>query len=131
LPFRFDKSEHLVWLFQDCEYYEIRRHSHYEAGSHGVSFRIAKGVYYRVGAIRGRRITTENFQAIDSGKCAITTRHIYFGGSAKSFRVRLDKIVSCELMSNGILFYKDGANPKPQGISLEDPIFAANLISAL
>lgn len=131
LPFRLVKDEYLVWLFEGCGYFEMTRRSHYQAGSRGVSVRIAKGVYYRVGSARGQRITTENFEETDSGTFAITNKHILFNGSRKTFRIRLEKLISCELMANGILFYKDAANPKPQGISLSDPLFAANLLAAL
>lgn len=130
-PFLLAKDEKVIWLFQDCDYYELRRFSHYEGGSRGVSVRLAKGVYYRFGAFRGQKITTENFEITDHGIFAVTNKHVQFKGSKKGFRIRLNKLISCEMMDNGILFYKDGANPKPQGVTVNDPWFAANLISSL
>jgi hypothetical protein len=131
LPFLLAKDERIVWLFANCDYYEMRRNSHFVAGSHGVSVRLMRGVYYRVGATRGKTITTEDFAIVDKGAFAITNKHIFFSGSSKSFRVRLNKLVSCECTSDGIIFRKDGANPKPQGVGVDDPWFAANLISHL
>ena len=52
LPFNFQKSESLVWAFSNVKYYEKRTRREYVGGSHGVSIRIAKGVYYRVGQFK-------------------------------------------------------------------------------
>ena len=45
LPFNFQKTEKLVWLFSDVIYYEDRTRRTYVGGSQGASFRVAKGVY--------------------------------------------------------------------------------------
>src|SRR5207249_3457060 len=47
LPFNFQRSETLGWLFNDVPYYEERTRTRYVGGSDGMSFRVAKGIYYR------------------------------------------------------------------------------------
>jgi hypothetical protein len=58
LPFNFQKSEALIWVFNNVAYLEEKTRRQYVGGSHGMSFRIAKGVYYRVGSFRGRPVET-------------------------------------------------------------------------
>jgi len=55
-PFNFQKNEKLVWLFQEVAYYEQKTRKQFVGGSQGFSMRIAKGVYYRVGAFRGEAV---------------------------------------------------------------------------
>ncbi len=53
LPFNLQKTEKLVWVFQDVDYYEEKTRTQYDGGSQGVGIRIAKSMYYKVGAFRG------------------------------------------------------------------------------
>ncbi len=45
LPFNFQKTEKLVWVFPNTKYSEDRRRRHFEGGHQGVSIRIARGLY--------------------------------------------------------------------------------------
>jgi hypothetical protein len=45
-----------------------------------VSFRIAKGVYYRAGGFRGQPVETTERLHIDTGVPVVTTKHLFFGG---------------------------------------------------
>lgn len=75
----------------------------YQAGSRGVSFRIMKGVSYRVGATRGRMVTVgSEVVAIDDGVLSVTSRRVVFSGGAKTLEFRYDKLVGLELFSDGI-----------------------------
>lgn len=75
LPFNFQKSEALIWVFNNVAYLEEKTRRQYVGGSHGMSFRIAKGVYYRVGSFRGRPVETTEVIRIDTGILAVTTKH--------------------------------------------------------
>ena len=63
LPFNLQKSESLVWVFQDVDYYEEKTRTEYRGGSRGVSIRVMKGVYYRVGDFKGKRVQTQETRA--------------------------------------------------------------------
>ena len=78
LPFNLQKSEKLVWLFKDVDYYEQRVKREFVGGHHGVSLRIAKGVYYRTGAFRGKPIEKVETLFMGNGLLGITNKHIYF-----------------------------------------------------
>lgn len=84
----------------------------YEGGSQGFSFRIAKGVSYRVGNHRGRMITDKTLVAVSGGELMITSKRILFKGSVKSFDIRLDKIMSTSFLDDGIVF-TTGSREKP------------------
>jgi hypothetical protein len=128
LPFNFQRKEKLIWAFNDVMYYEDRTRRRYTGGSRGVSIRIAKGVYYRVGSFRGHPIETTERIHVDTGILAVTTKHLYFYGPRKSFRIRFDKIVSFTPYSDGIGIQRDAATAKPQIFVTGDGWFTYNLL---
>ena len=81
------KGEVVLWLFNNVELYEIKSHTSYVGGSHGVSIRIARGLYYRVGAFKGERVQTQDLVRQDRGSLIITDRSVYFSGPIKSMRI--------------------------------------------
>jgi hypothetical protein len=129
LPFNFQKTEHLVWVFLGVEYLEDKVRREYVGSSQGFSFRIAKGVYYRVGAFRGRPVERTHRERVDRGIMAVTTKHIYFASAAKSFRIRHDKIVTHIPFSNGVAVVRDAATAKPQVFITGDGWFTVNLLT--
>ena len=129
LPFNFQKTEKIIWLFQDVDYYEQKKRTQYVGGSKGFSIRIAKGVYYRTGAFKGERVETHETIHADTGLLGVTNKHIYFSGGVKNFRIRHDKIVSFEPFSDGIGLQRDAATAKPQSFVTNDGWFTYNLIS--
>ncbi len=134
LPFNFMKSEALIWVFDDVGYMEQITRREYRGSSMGASFRVAKGVYIRPGTFRGRTVESKSMERTDSGMLGITTKHIYFGGKEKRFRVRLEKIVSFEPYSNGLGIMRDTARAKPETFILEgvfDSWFLINVIETL
>ena len=46
IPFNLMKSEQLVWVIQGVDYLETVVHRERQGTSHGVSIRVAKGLYY-------------------------------------------------------------------------------------
>lgn len=128
LPFNFQKSETLVWVFNNVAYYEDKIRRQYVGGSHGVSVRIAKGVYYRVGSFKGTPVETIERVHVDTGILAVTTKHIYFHGQKKTFRVRLDKVVSFMPYSDGIGIQRDAMTAMPQFFITGDGWFIYNLV---
>jgi hypothetical protein len=131
LPFNFMKSEHLVWLFLSTKYYEERTRRQYVGGYQGVSVRIARGLYYRVGGFRGHPVETRELTDLGEGALAFTTKHLYFAGPSKSFRIPFRKIVSFTPFSDGIGVQRDAASAKPQIFVTGDGWFTYNLASNL
>ena len=131
LPFNFKKGEKIVWLFKGVQYYEHKTSSKFVGGSQGVSIRIARGIYYRVGAFKGQPVQkTENLH-LDTGMLAVTDQYLYFAGSTKSFRVPYGKIVTFMPYSDGIGIQRDAATAKPQSFIVGDGWFINNLVTNL
>lgn len=128
LPFNFQKSEKIIWVFQNVKYYEMRTYKQYVGGYQGASIRIAKGLYYKVGSFRGNPVETNKMIQIDTGTLAITDSYIYFGGPLKSFRIKYDKIVTFEPYSDGLGIQRDAQTAKPQIFVTGDGWFTSNLI---
>ena len=81
--------------------------------SHGLSFRVARGLYYRPSTFRGRVIEKEETVHQDTGLFGFTTKHIYFSGPKKKCRVRSDKFVDFEPYDDGFGIMKDSQTAKP------------------
>jgi hypothetical protein len=66
-------------------------------GSHGVSLHIAKGVNYRVGAVRGTYVPgPESPTPIDTGRAVITDQRVTFGGMKASREWLYAKLIGCQ-----------------------------------
>ena len=128
LPFNLQKGEHLIWLFVNTRYYEDRVRREYVGRSSGASIRIARGLYYRVGAFRGHPVDTTARVLVDTGVLGVTQKHVYFAGPAKAFRIRHDKIVSLLPFDDGVGLHRDAASAKPQIFLTGDGWFTYNLL---
>ena len=131
LPFNLQKTEKVIWVFQNVDYYEEKTRTHYVGSSQGVGIRIAKGLYYRTGAFKGERVQTSETIHADTGLMGVTNKHIYFHGPSKRFRIAYNKIVSFEPFSDGIGIQRDAQTAKPQSFSTGDGWFTYNLITNL
>lgn len=130
-PFNLMKSETLVWVFEDVDYFEEKTRTKFRGGSQGVSFRVAKGVYYRVGGFRGERVQTSETVHADTGLLGATTKHIYFSGDSKHFRIRYDRIVAFTPYANGFGVMRDAQSARPQLFATRDGWFVYNLVTNL
>ena len=68
---------------------------------------------------------------VTSGVLGATTKHLYFAGGEKSFRIRYDKVVSFTPFEDGIGLCKDNVRAKPQRFRTGDGWFTYNLITNL
>ena len=76
------------------------------------SFKIAKGVRYRVGNIKPKRITTDSLVEIDHGQLFITNKRIIFMGAKKNTNIKYQNVLSVVPYSDGIGIEKDsGKSP--------------------
>ena len=90
------KGEEILITARGAGLAETRRQrGHYSGGSHGVSFRIAKGVRYRVGAHRGTFEQGEEAQTlIDTGTFVVTNMRAVFVGSKQNREWAWSKLIS-------------------------------------
>lgn len=130
IPVNFQKSEQLIWLFQNAEYLQPRTHTTYQGRSSGVSLRVMKGVYYRTGMFTGNPIKTTEIATIDRGILAVTNKHLYFVGTVKSLRIPFSKIIAFQPYSDAIAVGRDGI-AKQDIFKIDDGWFGYNLVSRL
>ena len=130
-PFNLQKSEKLIWAFQEVEYIETKTKRERRGTSHGVSIRVARGLYYRPSTFKSRVHEWDENVHVDTGILGVTPKHLYFSGPRKSFRVRYDKIVAYDPFSDGIGFTQDAANAKPKKFVTGDGWFIYNLVTNL
>ena len=99
--------------------------------SHGVSFRIIKGVYYRVGGMKGHPVEHSSMVFQGSGSLYVTNKNLIFYSQMKSTKVPFNKIVGITPYSDGIEVHKDGANQKRMTMQGFDPWFIMNILPYL
>ena len=131
VPFNLMKSEQLVWVIQGVDYLETVVRRERRGTSHGLSIRVARGLYYRPSTFRSRPIEWEETVHADIGMLGLTTKHIYFAGSRNRFRLRYDKIVAFDPYQDGFGVMRDAQTAKPQTFRTGDGWFPYNLAADL
>ncbi len=131
LPINFQKGEQIVWAFPRSHYLEDKTRRQYVGATQGVSLRIMKGVYYRIGAFKGQAVDHTERVIIDTGWVVVTNKNIYFAGPMKSFRIPYTKIVSFQPFSDGVGVVRDTESAKPQIFVTGEGWFIYNLITNL
>lgn len=74
----------------------------YEGGSQGFSFRIAKGVSYRVGGHRGHLVSETGNVPVSGGHLVLTNKRAVFNGDRKSFSLKFGKILDIDVYNDGM-----------------------------
>jgi hypothetical protein len=131
MPFIMQKDEVLIWAFQNVSYYELKTSTSFVGSSQGVSFKVAKGIYYRVGAFKGNPVKTQQTEYVAKGIIAYTNQNIYFVSANKTFKIPYKKIISVQPFDDGIGIQKDGVSSKPQTFKGIDGWFSYNLLTNL
>ena len=127
IPFNLMKSEKLVWVMEDVDYIETIVRRERRGSSHGLSIRVARGLYYRPSTFRSGVIEKEETVHQDTGLLVFTTKHLYFSGAKKKFRVRYDEIMDFEPSSDGFGIRRDAQTAKLQSFRTGDGWFSYNL----
>lgn len=109
------KDERIYWTEPSVLIEEKVLHRRYEGGSQGFSFRIMKGVSYRVGASRGYFVNETGRVPVSNGEFIITSKRVIFRGDGKTFSFKLDKILDIQLFTNGI-YLSEANKSKPRMI---------------
>ncbi len=130
LPILLGKQEQVLWVFKNVKGYEEKTGRKYVGASRGVSMKICKGVYYRVGASKGHSVDYQYQNELGKGIFIITNKNIYFIGE-KQVKLAISKILSFKPYSDGIVLVKDGTNPKPYTFIGFDSWFIVNAMHML
>ena len=90
------------------------------------SFRIMRGVYYRVGQSKGKPIEHSHMQSYGKGSLFVTSKNLIFYSAEKSVKIPYSKLVGITPYSDGIEIHKE--NSKRMAIQGLDPWFIMNYI---
>jgi hypothetical protein len=75
----------------------------FQSGSRGVSFRIAKGVSYRVGSSRGRMVEVgRSLQPQDTGVLSVTSQRLVYAGTARSVEMNYAKLINLNVYTDAL-----------------------------
>lgn len=78
--------------------------SYYVGQSSGVSVRVAKGVSYRVGSSRGRKVEQRALVTTSSGALHVTSQRLVYDSRTKPLELKLDKLLNMQVYYDGVLF---------------------------
>lgn len=82
----------------------------YRGGSQGVSFRVMKGVSYRVGGHRGHVVKEDRLTETSRGVLILTNKRIILHPiqGKKAVNIQHPKVISYNCYENGVEVYKEG-----------------------
>jgi len=113
LPIRLPKTER-CYFYVDAVYYEPRKVHTGRVNYGGLTYRyrIAKGLYLRMGTLNFYPQTEEKLVPLDSGTVFITNKKILFVGNKGSRKIDLRRIIDFKPYRDGIQIIKDaGRSP--------------------
>jgi len=128
LPFKLQTKEVVLWAFPNTRLFERITKRKITGGSTGASFRIMKGVYWRVGGFKGVPVAWDETHHTDTGLLVLTNKHLLFSGPVRNQRIAYSKLASIDPHSDAIEIQRDAATAKPQIFRDIDGQFAYNLI---
>ena len=111
VPVQLQKNE-ACYLLAEVAWKEERKatHSRKYKGM-GVSIKLMKGVYYRVGNIKTVPNTKTELTLIDSGTLYFTNKHLIFAGNKGNKVIPLNKVFDLTLYSDAITVQKETGKP--------------------
>ncbi len=131
LPIMLGAKEYIVWVIHNVNMYQQKVVRQWVGGNSGVSFRIAKGVYYRTGGTRGRCVEHNTWEEQGKGSLVLTNKNIIFYSSYKSSKIPYKKLIGFIPYNDGIELHKDGVNAKAQIFQGFDSWFICNFLSCI
>ena len=123
------KGEQLIWRFDNVSFYEEVTKTRYEGGHSAFSLKIAKGVYYKVGAVKGKPVTTSEMKQKATGTLFVSTKGLYFYCDIKTIKIPYNKVVAFTPYSDGLGVQKDGSSAKSQAFQNLDGWFLFNIVT--
>ena len=102
------RKEELQVVLPNMSLWEPRSLRQSVGGYGGPSFRIAKGLSWRLGVFKAQSESHEELRAIDQGRFTLTNKRLIFSGAKRTVDINLNKIISIEPYSDGIAVRTSG-----------------------
>jgi hypothetical protein len=124
------KRGEVVHLQEDAALLKQVVHREFQAGSRGMSFRVMKGVSYRVGATRGRVVETgRSWETDDVGTLSVTSQRLVFAGASRTVECAYPKLIDLDVYSDGIGIHVSNRQ-KPTVLRVRDGNVIAAVVNA-
>jgi hypothetical protein len=129
--FRLAADEFLGDIQDSIAYCRAGATRQYLGRGQGLSVRLGRGVYHRVGIFRGQPIEQTELLCVDMGRFAYSNRALYFWGKKERIRIPFGDILSHEAGYDSITFWRDRTNAKPDVFSADAGFgwYIANVIA--
>jgi hypothetical protein len=112
-PHLMTKKDEIVHLETNANLMKEVAVREWRGASSGYSFRIAKGVTYRTGAIRGKSVVVgSELNVADSGLLALTSQRIAYMGN-KTIEIKYDKLMNMDVFSDGVRIHVSNRQNAP------------------
>lgn len=131
IPVLLQKGEEIAWAFPGTELLEQRVQRASRTIAHGLSIRVARGIYYRPAIFNSTPAERAYVATVGRGTLLLTNKNLYFVSSAKTLRIPYAKILSFEPFKDGIGIHRDAASAKPQTFVTGDGWFTYNMATNL
>lgn len=131
IPVQLQKGEQIAWAFPGTDLLEQRVQRASRTIAHGLSIRVARGLYYRPAVFSSTPVERAYTATIGRGLLLLTNKNLYFASSAKTMRIPYAKILSFEPFKDGLGIHRDAASAKPQVFVTGDGWFAYNMATNL
>jgi len=131
LPIMLSTGEYVIWDYPNVTMYQEKIVKEWVGRSSGWSYRVMKGVYYRVGGSKGHPVEHSTMENMGIGTLFLTNKNIIFYSPMKSSKTPYKKLIGITPYSDGIELQKDGANAKRLVFQGFDSWFIMNLLSSI
>jgi hypothetical protein len=96
-----------------------------------MSFRVMKGVSYRVGSFRGRSVEIgRSIEVADSGTLFVTSHRVVYTGLRKSVEVPYPKMLDLNVYTDAVQFHVSGRQTPSMFRVADGPLIAAAINAA-
>lgn len=96
------ENEKLQMILPNMVLWEARSVRTSSGGYGGPSFRVAKGVSFRLGVFGSQSSSHDDLTEIDRGRLTLTNQRLVFTGAKRTSDIKLTRIVSVEPYKDGI-----------------------------
>lgn len=128
-PILLGKDEAVLWCYDGVTMWQEKVKREMVGGHSGFTFRIMKGVNYRIGGFRGHPVEHSYMDNAGTGCLYITNKHIIFHSTERSTKIPYKKIIGLNPYQDGMGVQMDGANAKKLVFQGFDCSFVLNIMS--
>lgn len=131
LPIILSQGEQAIWVYDNVTMYQEKITREWVGRYNGISYRVMKGVYYRIGGSKGHPVERSSMEKMGVGILILTNKNICFHTNSRSIKIPYKKLAGMTSYSDGIEIHQDGAKAQRQLFQGFDSWFLMNLLSCI